>query len=166
LVYKSWTQRPRSFRDAKEAPPYRVCITYKADWAKKRKLLRLPLISFETGRRTSTESSLEANEGQDRKMEVWFSIVCATHLHFCFSLQGHSKYHAIVAALLAPLLDRKTDRQRMESCLSLPDSKGTPTLGTVNTGLFQRCSALACWSLQRQRLLFQPRHQGKPIHSL
>jgi hypothetical protein len=55
----------------------------------------------------------------------------------------------------------------MESCLStLPGSTGTPTFGTVNTGLFQRCSVLACYCSQLQRLLFQPPHQHKPIHSL
>src|SRR2546425_10837041 len=82
-------------------------------------------------------------------------------------VQGHSKYHAIAAALLPRCLIAKLTTKRMESCLStLPGSTGTPTLGTVNTGLFQRCSALACCSSQRQRLVFQLPHQRKPIHSL
>jgi hypothetical protein len=45
----------------------------KRDWAKERKLWMPPSISFETGRKTPTQSSVKT-AGRRQQMEVWFYL--------------------------------------------------------------------------------------------
>jgi hypothetical protein len=52
--------------------PARCQVLAEEDWAREHKLPRPTLICFETGRRSQTQSSVEALIGLRQQMDVWF----------------------------------------------------------------------------------------------